>query len=102
MGIEAIIAGVGLAVGLASTGAALAKGSPDLPKVPPPAKPPSPPALAPPPPIPPPPSETQADEAVAGERRKQQRRFGISQTLLVSPLGGAGGTQPGAKTLLGG
>jgi hypothetical protein len=105
MGItSAIIAGVGLAASLATTGLALAKGGPDLPKVPPPVKPPAPPAIPPPPPLPPPPSETEAGAAVATERRKRQQRFGISNTLLTSPLGGSGssGSATEGKTLLGG
>lgn len=97
-----IAAIVGLVGSLASTGVALSKGGPDLPKVQPPVKPPAPPALAPPPPLPPPPSETEAGEAVASERRKRQARFGISQTILTSPLGSSGSTQAGGKTLLGG
>jgi hypothetical protein len=99
----AIIAGVGLAASLASTGLALSRGGPDLPPVPKPVKPPAPPALPPPAALPPPPSETEAGEAVARERRKRATRFGISQTILTNPLGGTGsGAAPGTKTLLGG
>jgi hypothetical protein len=96
----AALAGLALSVG--TTVHSLAKGGPDLPDVPKPVKPPAPPALAPPAPLPPPPSETEAGEAVASERRKRQARFGVSQTILTSPLGSGGSTQTGSKTLLGG
>ena len=101
---SAIIAAVGVATSLATTGYALSKGSPDLPKVEPPKPPPPPPP--PPEAPPPPPPDTAGDEGVAQERRKRAARFGVAQTLLTSPLGGgadlptAGG--PGTKSLLGG
>lgn len=96
-----ILAGVSAALGIGTTAASLAKGGPKLPKAQPPkTAPPPPPPVAPPPPAP---TETQADEGVARERRRQQRRYGVADTLLTSPLGNAGGTTaPSGRTLLGG
>jgi hypothetical protein len=96
-----ILAGVSAASGLATTGAALAKGGPKLPKVPRP----TPPPAVPPPPAPPPPAPTmtEADAGVDRERRRRQTRYGVSSTILSSPLG-SGTTSPltGGRTLLGG
>jgi hypothetical protein len=84
-----IAAAVGLAGGLATTGLALSQKGPKLPKMTPPAAPP--PVPPPPAPLPPAPTETQADEGVARELRKRQRRFSIADTMIASPLGGIGG-----------
>lgn len=103
MGIETLAA-VALAVGAAATTATtaytLSKGSPKLPDVPPPAAPPP----APPPPAAPPPEVTAADTdpAVSADRRKRQRRYGVADTQLVSPLGGSSTTAPTSRSLLGG
>ena len=99
---SAIIAGVGLAASLATTGLALSKGAPNYPKPPPPVPPPPPPPIPKPAILPEPPKEVEADRAVAGERRKRAQRFGVAQTLISSPLGGVSGAQPGGKSLLGG
>lgn len=96
-----IAAAAGVATSLASTGLALSKGGPNLPK----AKPPAPPPAVPPPPapVPPAPTLTEADEGVARERRKRQTRFGVAETIIASPLGGGAGTPVGGgRTLLGG
>lgn len=77
-----------LALTAASTGYAIASapGTPPAPPIP------KPPPGAPPPPAPPPaaPTAAQADTGVARIRRQQSRRFGLQQTLLTTPLGGAG------------
>lgn len=92
-----IIAAVGVAASLATTGYALSQGSPDLP---PPPKPTQAPLPKPPTPLPPPPTPTDAGAGISAERRKAVRRYGVADTLLVSPLG-SGGDSPG-KRLLGG
>jgi hypothetical protein len=101
--LPAIAAIVGAAGTLAGTGVALSKKGPKLPKITaPPAPPPPPP---PPAPLPPAPTETEVDEAVTRERRKRAGRYGISSTLLASPLGnptGSSGVTSGGRTLLGG
>lgn len=99
---SAIIAGVGLALGLAQTGLALSKGAPNYPKPQPPPPPPPPPPIPKPAILPEPPVDADAGKAVAGERRKRAQRFGVAQTLISSPLGGVSGAQPGGKSLLGG
>jgi hypothetical protein len=104
MGItSAVIAAVGVATALASTGYALSKGGPDLPPAPPPPAAPPPPKPA--PPLPTPPIEADAEQGVGQERRKRAQRFGVESTLLASPLGG-GSDLPGrggtGKSLLGG
>lgn len=98
-----LVAGiVGAAGSLAGTGLALSKGGPNLPTVKPPPPPPAPPPA--PPALPPPPTATEAGEAVGKERRKRASRFGISDTLLASPLGGGSDLRvPGqSRSLLGG
>jgi hypothetical protein len=98
-----IAAAVGAAGGLAGTGAALSKKGPKLPKIEAPLAPPPPPP--PPAPLPPAPTETDVDEAATRERRKRTGRYGISSTLLASPLGnptGGSGVTSGGRTLLGG
>lgn len=82
----AIIASAALSAG--STAYSLSKGSGS----PPPITPPPPPPPAPPPPAvaPPPPTETDAEAPVAAAKKRRQTAFGVDQTLLVSPLGGAG------------
>ena len=96
-----IAAGASALFGIGTTAASLAKGGPKLPKVEPPkAAPPPPPPVA---PLPPAPTDTQADAGVARERRRQQRRFSIADTMLTSPLGT--GTPPptaGGRSVLGG
>jgi hypothetical protein len=79
---------------------------PEPPKPPPvPTPPPPPPTPAPPPPPPapaplPPPPATVAEGGLDPERRKRASRFGVADTLLVSPLGGQ--DRAGSRSLLGG
>lgn len=98
-----------VAVAAAGTAYSIAS-APDTPPAPPIPKPPPAPPGAPEPP-PPAPSATEAGAGPARIRRQQSRRFGLQQTLLTTPLGGAGtsggsgvpGTmQPGGRGLLGG
>jgi hypothetical protein len=94
---------VGAAASLAGTGAALSKKGPKLPPVEAPLAPPPPPP--PPAPLPPAPTETEVDAATTRERRRRAGRYGISSTLLASPLGnptGGSGVTSGGRTLLGG
>lgn len=95
---------VGAAAAVAGATHTIVKGSPDLPDIPPPAPPPP----APPPPATPPPlaAETTAGDAVGDEKRRREKRFGVQQTLLASPLGGGTdlprGTGAAGRSLLGG
>lgn len=95
-----IASAITAATGLATTGLALSKGSPDFPDVKPPPPPPAPPPA--PAPLPPAPTETEAGEGVAAERRKRQTRFSVADTLLTSPLGPGGVPGGGGRSLLGG
>lgn len=103
----ATIIGAVAAVAGATYSIASAPSAPKAPSIP---KPPPPPPGAPEPP-PPAPSAADAEKGTARVRRQQQRRFGLQQTLLTTPLGGSSGTVGGAgmpgtarpgKTLLGG
>lgn len=97
---SAIVAAVGVAASLATTGYALSKGTPSLPAVIPPKAPPAPPPV--PPPAPTPPTDADAGKGIADERRKRVERFSVQDTLLSSPLGGTGRDTPASKSLLGG
>ena len=90
-----IAALVGTAATAASTGYALSKGAPKLPKLEAPGAPPPPP----PPPAPlPEPAEVSAENPVTQRRRRRTTAFGIEQTIL----GGLGGTMPPGATGAGG
>jgi hypothetical protein len=101
--LPAIAAIVGAAGSLAGTGVALSKKGPKLPTIEAPLAPAPPPP--PPAPLPPAPTETDVDDATTRERRKRTGRYGISSTLLASPLGnptGGSGVAGSGRTLLGG
>jgi hypothetical protein len=103
MGLEtaaAVAAIASTALAATSTGIALSKGGAKMPPIP--AKPPAPPTPPPAPPLPPAPTATETEEVVGRDKRKQTQRFGVAQTLLASPLGGASAPAGGGQTLLGG
>jgi hypothetical protein len=94
--IAAIVAATASA---ASAGVGISQATRGTPKLP---KPPAPPPPAPPPPTAPPPFAPETDEEtpVAERKKKRDRGYTLTDTLLTSPLGEQGGV--GTKTLLGG
>jgi hypothetical protein len=92
---------VGAAGTATTTGLALSKGSPSLPKPPPP-------PAAPPPPPPPPAAappfapDTEAGDPQAKAKRRREQSYGIEQTMLSSPLGGGPASRSTPSTVLGG